>query len=364
VGADDITLVSSTDSDEQVAAALAGPTADTSAVKKPAAPETPAPAAPATPEVPATPETPAAEVPPVVDPSAEPVVEPVVEPPKPETNSERRARKIQAQIDDATRRKHDAARAADAEEARYKELKAKREALEATPAAVPAADKRPQLADLNADGTPTYANYEEWVEASHVWSEEKATKAIATARTEIEASLVEKQTTADRARIEHDTAARAEQDALASYETHLVGFRATHADFDAVLASATEHVAELVEDYGPDVLNVVDRYAIYDADNGPAINHFLAAHPDELRRIVALPVPQQLAALGKLDERLNAATSTPAPAARPAVSSAPAPIKPVGGSPTSSTVSPEDESYTAYKARREREERVARGLPA
>jgi hypothetical protein len=355
VGQDDITLVSSTDSDEQVAAALAGTPEKPAA---PATPETPAPDAPATPEVPATPETPAGEEPAVADPDAEPVVEAA----KPETTSERRIRKIQATIDAETRRKHDASRAADAEEKRYQDAKAKREALETAPPAA-ATDERPKLADLNEDGSPKFANYEEWLEASHAYSESKVEKTLATARAEIEASVTQKQTAADRARIEHDTAVRVENEALASYESHLEGFKATHADFDAVLTSATEHVMELVEDFGPDVLNVVDRYAIYDADNGPAINHFLASHPDELRRIVALPIPQQLAALGKLDERLKSATPTPA-RTKPAVSSAPAPIKPVGGSPTSSTVPLEDEPYPVFKARREREERVARGLPA
>lgn len=354
MGDNDLTIVSSTDSDEDVALALG------------AAPVAAAPV-PDPKDVP-DPEAAAAAADEKVEAEADPT------PPEPkekaETPSERRIRKIQESIADATRRKHEAKREADAEEARYAEAKKKREALEASPtpaaaAADAAAEQRPKLNDLNPDGTPKYANYEEWVEAGHVWTDTRAEKKIAEARAEIEATLTKKQIAQQRESTEHEAAIRVEQEALAGYDTQLSAFKAEHADFDAVLTSATETVAELVEDFGPDVLNVVDRFAIYDAENGPAINHYLASHPDDLRRIVALPIPQQLAALGRLDERLAPAKTKPAArTAKPAISRAPAPIQPVGGSPTSSTVPLEDEPYPVYKARREREERAARGLPA
>lgn len=351
MGKDDITIVSSTDSDADVALALAGPpAADAPKVETKPPDPVPDPAA-----------TPAAE--PVAGAEPEPEPEPEV---KAETPSERRIRKIQQSIDDATRRKHDAQREADAEEKRYNEAKAKREALEAAPPATekPDGSDRPKLNDLKPDGTPKYANYEEFLEAGQDWTNARADKAIAAARAELEEKLEKKQTAAQRASLAHETAARAEQTALAGYETQLTAFKADHADFDAVLTAATETVQELVEDFGPDVLNVIDRYAIYDADHGPAINHYLASHPDDLRRIAALPIPQQLAALGKLDERLAPAKTSPtARPAKPATSSAPAPMKPVGGSPTSSTVPLEDEPYPVYKARRAREERAAAGLP-
>lgn len=367
---DSITLVSTSDSAEQVAEALgAAPAAKEPAAADPAA-ATPAATDPAA-------ATPAAKEPAAADPNAaDPTVVPENETAEQKTAREARAgkvekriNKIQGQIDELTTKKHTVRRDVEAEEARLATLRAEIAALQggadparvpATPAAdpvrQPAADAtafdkpRPKLDDTNADGQPVYANYEAWVEAIGDWSAEKA---AAASRAEIAAMRK-----ADSARIERESASRAEQEHLATYQSKLEEFKQSTPDFDAVYAAAAEDVTEIIEELGPHAIDVIDLYTTRDADNGPAIVHHLMTNPDEMRRIAGLPVPMQLAALGKLDARLDGAKTSTGPSSKVApTTKAPEPIKPVGSSPTATvTPDPEKESYAEYRDRRNREE--------
>ena len=366
----DITIVSSTDSEAEVQAALTG-----TPVPEPVVP---------------TPEAKAAADKAVADKVAADAAAAVAAkpgetaPPADETpaqklereklsSRERRQNRIQSEIDKLTAAKHQAKREADAEEARRDALKAEAAALEVTkkaaavpaPETVAAAAVAPKLDDVDVDGKPKHATYEDWVNASAVFHAERAAERVAAKKaTETETKLEKKQTDADRARIVHDAAVREEQDALALYNDRLETFRSSTPDFDATYEAGKEFVLELVEEHGPDVMNVMDRFTTRDADNGPALMHHLLKNPEDMRRIAALPVPQQIAALARLDARLEpASTSTAQPPAAP-VTRAPEPMKPVGSTPTASTVSPEDEDYRVYRDRRNREEREARGLVA
>jgi hypothetical protein len=364
MGNQDISLVSSTDTPEQVQAALA----ETPVVEETKKPEAAAPpaaddkaAAEKVAADKAAADAAAKETPPAD--GEETAVQKAEKASK--TARERRNEKIQSQIDKQIAARENARRDAEAEEARVNALKAERAALEAElalkkalPATDAAAPPKPKLADTKADGTPRYANYEEWVDAVGEWHADRA-KAVTTQSVE---TLKKEQTQAERDRIDHARAVRAEQNAVASYESKLDAFRTSTPDFDAVLSAAQEAVQEIVEDLGKDALHALDTYTVHDAENGPAIVHYLSQNPDEMRRIAELSIPRQLAALGRLDERLAPASKKPAQRAKPPVSSAPDPITPVGGSPTSSSVPLEDEPYPVYKARRDREERAARGL--
>jgi hypothetical protein len=374
---DDITLVSSTDSPEEVQAALTGKTVEAvkaeneaaaAAAKAAEPPPVPAakPAADAKAETPAEPAAPANET--------------------PEQKAERertapwqkRLNKIQTQIDEFTEKKHQTRREAEQEELRLANLRREAAELEAklaagksaTPAPAAAADKTPTLSDapsvpapkledLNADGSPKFKNYEAWMDAHSEW-----TIAEAARRSEAVAKrAAEEARNADRARIERATADRETQNALAHYGTRLEEFKTTHADFDAVVDAAQPIAQGIVEDLGPDAFAIIDRYTTVDADNGPGIVYYLAQHPAEMERIAKLSPPLQLAALGKIDARLEAASTPARPPVAAPVTKAPEPIKPVGSSPTTSGVAPDDEDYQAYKARRNAEERAARGLP-
>jgi hypothetical protein len=370
MGKDDISLVSTTDSAEEVQAALTG-----------------APVAEAAPVVPAEPVVAAtAPVVPVVAPVAAAPEKPAVPEAAAEQTPEQKAdahlsardkriAKINAEIAEATAKKHETRRDVEAELAQLETLRTQRAALEAsrTTAPAPATAPVPDVvgpAPLLEDFSTAGKTYEEWIAATVAWDGAKREAAFAAREAafnkridDAEARITQRQTQADAERRQQEFDNSAAQNAHSVYETKLEAFKTAGAtDFDEVLLSAKDAVNDLIDDLGPQALNVIDRYTVYDADNGPAINRFLATNPDEMRRIAALPIPQQLAALGKLDNRLDPATTTPARVPVVPVSHAPSPIKPVGGSPTASSVPPEDEPYPIFRARREREERAARGI--
>lgn len=340
---DTITLVSTTDTAEDVQASLTGVAA------------------------------------PVADPAAEPAKteEPVADPAKPEGETqaqkdERRASRretrkatIQEEIDELTRQKHNTRRDVEAEQARLAELRGQLAEIggRATPPArtQPAAEPqgvsrpKPALEAVDADGKRIYDTYEAWVDDTGAWHREQSL--LETRR------LLEEREHADRVRIEREKAFRVDSEYLATYENHLEAFRERTPTFDADLLAAKEDVVEVVQELGPNALNVIDRYTTVDAENGPALVHYLATNPDEMRRIAGLPVPLQLAALGKLDGKLDAASPSPnGPALRvPPQTKAPKPMTPLGSSPTASvTTDPEKETYQQWKERRNREEAAAR----
>lgn len=364
---DDITIVSSTDSPEEVQAALTGvPVAEA----KPAEPEAPAAAAAAV-----TPPA-AAAVPAVVEGEQPPVENetPAQKLEREKGNSRhRRTNRIQSEIDRLTWQKKQAERDAEVEAAKVAAARAELAAIEAQKAVASAkpsgpttttaaTDVAPKMDDVDEQGRAKYPEYEDWVNANGKWHAEQAAASVRAAAAETEQRLTKKQTDAERDRIAREAVTREAREAYASYDQQLEAFRATTPDFDATYDAAKEFVTELVEERGPDVMNVVERYTVHDADNGPAVTHFLCKNPDEMRRITALPVPQQIAALAKIDARLAAASTAPAQPPAAPVTRAPEPIKPVGSTPTASSVSPEDEPYPVYRARRAREEAIARGV--
>ena len=86
---------------------------------------------------------------------------------------------------------------------------------------------------------------------------------------------------------------------------------------------------EVVGEIKPDSYLAV---ALLEADNGPDIAYHLATHKDELAVIAQLSPSGQIRAVGRLEAKL--AAEPPKPQNQ---SSAPAPIKPVGGSSAPST---------------------------
>lgn len=390
--ADTLTLVSTTDSADEVSAALIGSAKPATPPAEPPA-EPPAPPADGKPAADAAATPPASETPPAADGQPPADGKPVAETPEQKSAREKRMERIQGDIDSLTRRKHDLRRDVEAEEARLTTLKNELTALAAK--GIPAGDKpaeptkpaaaepvkiepdRPQplLADTKPDGTPKYANYEEWVADLAAWNREIARKeadAVAEARLKAYREEREKRDAEDRERIERDSANRAATESLAQHHARIEEFKKAHADFDAALGDVADLVVEMKGDYtrdsggrpGEELFAVLDKFTLEDSENSAALVYHLAKNPDEMRRIVKLPVAKQIIALSRLDSRLaGAAPPSGPPAKAPTSTKAPEPIKPVGGGPTAPTVPPDEESYEAYKARRNREERLRAGLP-
>jgi hypothetical protein len=81
---------------------------------------------------------------------------------------------------------------------------------------------------------------------------------------------------------------------------------------------------------------------IMESDVGPKLAYYLATHPDEASQIVSMPPIRMVAALGRIEERLQ---SQQIVAKKP--TSAPPPLKQVGGK-ASSRKSPADMTDTEY----------------
>jgi hypothetical protein len=356
---DDITLVSTTDSPEQVQAALTG---------KPVA-ETPAPDAP--PPPPAEP-TPPAESPADADTPAEP---PADETPEQKAAREeqdaseagrklnKRRAQIQHDIDELIYARGTARRDVEAEEARLAELKRQRAELEAatTPKTDAKADAKadglrsePKLDAVDKDGNAIYPTYEDFLSDHSKWTDERA---ALTAK-----QVIEQERKTDRARIERESVDRAVHERLALYHHNLEEFKKTHADFDAVFAETKADLQDALVAVGPDALKVVDGYTIFDAENAPALTYYLLKHPEELKAIVVKPPQQQLIHLVRVEERLRAEGAPPParPPVAPPETKAPTPIKPVGSGPTATTVPLDEAEFQDFKRIREQQIKARR----
>ena len=347
---DTITLVSTTDSAEQVQAALTGKAVEAKPAETPAA-ETP-------PEPKAEPETPAADETPEQAEERE-----SKEASEAGSRLAKRKQKFQQEIDELTRSKYAVRRDVEAEESRLSELRRQREEFERQAAAkpptpeTPAADEsEPKLDALDDKGIAKYATYEDYLSDHAKWTKAQAEAAAR--------RVVEEERKVDRERIERESSTRVVHGRLAEYNTALETFKKTHADFDAAFEDAKAEVQDTLVALGPDALRVVDGYTVFDAEDGPGLTYYLLKHPDELKTVATKPPQQQLIYLARLEERIRSGGAAPkAPARSPAApeTKAPEPIKPVGSGPTATTVPSDEESYQDYKARRERDLRTRRG---
>jgi len=360
---DTITLVSTSDTPEQVLEALTGRPSDAKKPTEPAAETPPA-------EPPKEPTEPAKE--PAKEPPAEPAAaaeETAEQKTERETREaseagsrlNKRKQSIQAEIDELTGRKYNVRRDVEAEEARLGELKRQREELETkqpkppeAKAAEPAERPEPKVDAVGEDGTAKYATYEEFLSDHTKWGLEQS-EAI------IKRALAAKEQ-ADRERIERETVSRAANEHLARYQSQLEEFKKTHADFDAAYDDAKDSAQALRIAMGPDVFHTIDGYTVFDAEDGPGLTYYLLKHPDELKAIASKPQPQQIIHLSRLEARIRPeVVQKPGPASPAAPETkAPEPIKPVGSGPTATTVPLDEESYQDFKARRERELRARR----
>jgi hypothetical protein len=110
-----------------------------------------------------------------------------------------------------------------------------------------------------------------------------------------------------------------------------------YADFDEVLEGANIPISDVMRD------------ALLGETAGPQCAYYLATHPDEARRIAALPLARSAAEIGKLAGKLAA----PEPQ-KPRTSSAPKPPTPVTPKSTApaKSIYDEDIEFNAYERRR------------
>ncbi len=337
--ADEVTLVSTSDSPEQVRAALKMP--EPPAVTPPAA----------TPAAPAAAAAPAETTP--VEPKAVPKDGP--------------SPKEEGRIGKLTKEKYEA-------QARIEELerqlaaKGQPPAADAPPAADPAAAAAPTF-DKPRPKQDDFSDFDAYLEARDAWSEERATfNASQQAESRVRAILEEQRKAAWMA----DQQRQAEQIRAAYYE-RCDATRAQFADYDEAMKA--EHL-----NVKPEQIPGIRDFA-FNEDNGPVIAYYLAKTPTEFERIAGLSYGRQLTELARLDAKLaagllqvpaaaapSAIADVPAPAptavvpppvvVRPAVSAAPMPPPRVpagtggGATPTTLQQLADTNNYQAFKANR------------
>lgn len=144
--------------------------------------------------------------------------------------------------------------------------------------------------------------------------------------------------------------AKAEQDAIEA------GRRAVREAYNARLSKVTEKFPDFKEvAESPDVqISMPVAAAILHAEDGPELQYYLGKHPEEAARISGLPVFIQLMEMGILSARLKGNV------AKPVVSAAPKPIKPItpGSEPANKPL--EDLSMEEYAQRRKKQMQESR----
>lgn len=152
---------------------------------------------------------------------------------------------------------------------------------------------------------------------------------------------------------------RAESERLKAVQSRIETFKAEHSDYDSLVNNV------IVPPNAPahDVLFAHLQYS----EMGPQLAYELAQNPDELHRIVSLPPGPAVAALGRLEAKIESrSTSAPTTAQTPklVVSNAKPPIKPLGSSPSVADDAPDEipfgPAYVQAMNARERQSRRTR----
>ncbi|HLJ26565.1 MAG TPA: hypothetical protein VKY85_07630 [Candidatus Angelobacter sp.] len=234
-----------------------------------------------------------------------------------------------------------------------------------TAAATP--DPEPQLADAKYRGSATA--YEDWIRDHNLWAARKVFHDETAKQSKTQEDQAAQQRTAEVRRV-YDTAAKAAEEKYPDFR-------------DVVGSSAT--------------IPMIAQVAIIEAgDIGPEIAYYLGKHPEviqELAELVEVSPMRVVTRIGQIEAALQlekpsagdtangksatrtstgsqtrtaagngsqTRTTTPPPK-KPTQTSAPAPITPVGGSSTKTTVPMDELPYRDYKRLRDQEDRARRG---
>lgn len=118
-------------------------------------------------------------------------------------------------------------------------------------------------------------------------------------------------------------------------------------DWDEKVARAEDKYDDWQKKVGDLTPNSPFTAAIMEAENGEDIAYYLGTHPEEARRIVSLHPLSQAREIGKLEAKLLSEPQKPQ-----LPSSAPVPIKPVGGSSSPATKRLMDMSQDEFDKKR------------
>lgn len=315
-----VTLASTTDTLEQVQAALTPPKpGETPPAETP--PVDQAKAAPAAADGAAAPETPGAK--PDEAKGGE-------EEGTPQERAAKTRNRLQDRIDELTEARYTAEGRLAAREEEIARLNTQLDALKTGKPAGAAPTEPAQAPKPTPD---KFETYEAYIDALFEWNNAQA-----------EARVQERITKA----IEDDRKARQVEATQTAYQGRVADARTRYADFDTV----TDQDLPV----SPGMLAVITQ-----SDVGPDISYYLGKHPEECERLAALPNDVAYGEMRELAGQIRAerkaaggdtkpaAPAGAAPAARATVTRAPAPVVPPRGSTTGSTANPDEMPYQDYK---------------
>jgi hypothetical protein len=165
------------------------------------------------------------------------------------------------------------------------------------------------------------------------------------------AAMIRKQTLEDfRAEQRAEKAHQVESQRMSAVQARIADFKSQHDDYESLVQSVQ------VPNDAPSH-NALFAHLQF-SEMGPQLAYYLAQHEDELQRIYSLPPGFAVAALGKLEGKLESQSVTkskPAPSTAQAptlvVSNAKPPIKPLGSSPVVADDAPDDMPFGAEYVR-------------
>jgi hypothetical protein len=298
---------------------------------EPATPVEPAPPTEPAPAVPATPAADASEPEPELTPEERAASDAG-------KNLQKKKQSYQERINELTAARYRTEGELNAARAEVERLQGLLAPAKSEPATTPApaeAPQKPRLEDFANEVDP----YAAWNEALTDWKVDRRIEELDAKRQKSDQERQEQQ----QLEAERNSAQAQYRRVVEAYQGRVAEFVKEHPDYQAVLDAAP-----LVPD-GPGKIPIFQY--IENVAMGPAVAYHLAQHPDELVRIAALAPALAIAALGKIEGKLEAqqsasepqtlAATVTGPAAPAPVSKAKPPLKPVGSSPVA--VSDDDE---------------------
>jgi hypothetical protein len=196
----------------------------------------------------------------------------------------------------------------------------------------PGARPEPRSGDLKADGTPKYADYDEFLRDVRKWDKEQLTQ-------EFSGKLTEAQKKAQT----EDENAKQEKVITESFQKKTQAAQAKYEDFKEVVFGEDSPVTEGLIQAG----STIDGFILDPENEGLEVLYHLCKHPEEIERISKFSPQKQIRELGKIEDTvLASADSETSP--EPKKAALPAPIRPVSTSTSKSSVKPENMSMAEY----------------
>lgn len=246
-------------------------------------------------------------------------------PPKGETRAQKRERELIRDRDYARQRAQEIEAESKERERKLEERLAKLEQGAAKPAAKADEDPEPKLEDFANQEN----GYDKWVKAQSRWDARQVVKETVANQQK----AAEEADAAEEQRVEQENTKKT----FDAYNAQVDKTREKHPDWDDVIKA------------GADVpMSQGVQLAVIESENGPEVAYYLCTHKDEAKALNTMSVPRAMVEIGKISAKLLKADDAPSPERKP-VTSAAAPLRPVGRAGTTSSVPLDTLSYEDYR---------------